>query len=236
MAKFKPNNKINQNWSYYKIRRLENLSKVGDKDAEKELKTYHNRLVRQSNARLRELQKNGITRYAYEKAQSFIIAAYDKNTRYKLDLKNDYEMMRRQILSMQRFLGYESSTVEGVKAIEDRRINAAITKWFTDDDGNALVSRKDAEDFLRFLGNDAVRRTIIKEKLQPDSSLHFGSGDLVDLIRGKFENSSKDERKFMLEQFNKYQESEEKASWNISNPNRFYYDNLIEYLRGGDKH
>lgn len=234
MANFKPNNEVNKNWSYYHIRRLEKLAKFGDKQSIEELTTYHNRLVRQSNLRLRELNKAGITRYAYEKAQSFIYNMYGKNTRYKLNLDNDYEAMRRQILSMQRFLSYETSTVEGVRAIEQRRIDAAINKWFTDDDGKALVSRDEAEAFLRFLGEDAVRRTILQERLEPDATKHTGSGDFVELIRGKFESSTKEEREFMLSQFEKYQRSQEARSMSLNAGDQFYYDELVDYLKGGN--
>ena len=59
------NQKVNKQWSWYHIRRLETLANIGDLESSQELKSYHNGLVRESNFRLRQLSKAGITRYAY---------------------------------------------------------------------------------------------------------------------------------------------------------------------------
>ena len=97
MAQKHYNQKVNKHWSWYHIRRLETLTNIGDLESSQELKSYHNRLVRESNFRLRQLSQAGITKYAYGKAQSFLIVAYGNVTRYKLADKIDNEMIRRQI-------------------------------------------------------------------------------------------------------------------------------------------
>ena len=188
MANKHYNQKVNKQWSWYHIRRLETLANIGDLESSQELKTYHNRLVRESNFRLRQLSKAGITRYAYEKAQAFLKNAYGNVTRYKLADKIDTETMRRQILSMQRFLSYETSTPEGVRQVELKRIAAARNKWFDD---MPDISDKEIEGFLRMLGDESIRRTLLEESMDSPDKLKMSSGDIVDLIRGKFEEDSK---------------------------------------------
>ena len=149
MAQTKPNQKVNQNWSWYKIRRLETLSTVGDTKAAEEVRLYNNRLAREANFRLRQLASAGIKKYGYEKAQSFLTNMFgDRVTRYKQNL-SEPDAMRRQILSMQRFLEYPTSTVEGVKLIETKRLQAAKAKWFTDENGQATASDEAIEEFLK---------------------------------------------------------------------------------------
>ena len=60
----------------------------------------------------------------------------------------------------------------------------------------------------------------------------MSSGDIVDLIRGKFEEDSKEK---IIEAFTKYRETIESQSFNITTSDPFYYDDLINYLQGGKK-
>lgn len=228
MAKKRYNQKVNQQWSWYHIRRLETLANIGDLESSQELRTYHNRLVRESNFRLRQLAQADITKYAYEKAQAFLKNAYGNVTRYKLADKLDNETIRRQILSMQRFLGYETSTVEGVRQVELKRIEAARSKWFGDIPD---ITDKEIEGFLRMLGDEAIRRTLLEESMDSSEKLKLSSGDIVDLIRGKFEEDSKEK---IIEAFTKYRQTVESQSFNISTSEPFYYDDLINYLQGGN--
>ena len=193
------------------------------------MKTYHNRLVRESNFRLRKLSQAGITRYAYEKSQAFLKNAYGNVTRYKLADKIDTETMRRQILSMQRFLSYETSTPEGVRQVELKRIAAARNKWFDD---MPDISDKEIEGFLRMLGDESIRRTLLEESMDSPDKLKMSSGDIVDLIRGKFEEDSKEK---IIEAFTKYRETVETQSLNVTTSDPFYYDDLMNYLKGENK-
>lgn len=229
MAQKHYNQKVNKHWSWYHIRRLETLANIGDLESSQELKSYHNQLVRESNFRLRQLSQAGITRYAYEKAQSFLKNAYGNVTRYKLSDRIDIETMRRQILSMQRFLSYETSTPEGVRQVELKRIAAARNKWF---DGMSDISDKEIEGFLRMLGDESIRRTLLEESMDSPDKLKMSSGDIVDLIRGKFEEDSKEK---IIEAFTKYRETVETQSLNVTTSEPFYYDDLINYLKGENK-
>ena len=226
MAQKHYNQKVNKNWSWYHIRRLEPLTNIGDLESSQELKSYHNRLVRESNFRLRQLSQAGITRYAYEKSQAFLKNAYGNVTRYKLADKIDTETMRRQILSMQRFLSYETSTPEGVRQVELKRIAAARNKWFDD---MPDISDKEIEGFLRMLGDESIRRTLLEESMDSPDKLKMSSGDIVDLIRGKFEEDSKEK---IIEAFTKYRETVETQSLNVTTSDPFYYDDLMNYLKG----
>ena len=229
MAQKHYNQKVNKHWSWYHIRRLETLTNIGDLESSQELKTYHNRLVRESNFRLKQLSQAGITRYAYEKSQAFLKNTYGNVTRYKLADKIDTETMRRQILSMQRFLSYETSTPEGVRQVELKRIAAARNKWFDD---MLDISDKEIEGFLRMLGDESIRRTLLEESMDSPDKLKMSSGDIVDLIRGKFEEDSKEK---IIEAFTKYRETVETQSLNVTTSDPFYYDDLINYLKGENK-
>lgn len=230
MAQKKPNQKVNQNWSWYKIRKLETLSTVGDTKATEELRLYNNRLAREANFRLRQLASAGIKKYGYEKAQSFLTNMFgDRVTRYKQNL-SEPDAIRRQILSMQRFLEYPTSTVEGVKLIETKRLQAAKAKWFTDENGQAMATDEDIDAFLRMLGDDAIRRTILEEGLETDETLKMTSGDVVDLIRGKFQT---DDKEVIINEFRKYQEFKESQGLGLNTAEPYYYDDLMDYLRGG---
>ena len=229
MAQKHYNQKVNKHWSWYHIRRLETLTNIGDLESSQELKTYHNRLVRESNFRLKQLSQAGITRCAYEKSQAFLKNTYGNVTRYKLADKIDTETMRRQILSMQRFLSYETSTPEGVRQVELKRIAAARNKWFDD---MLDISDKEIEGFLRMLGDESIRRTLLEESMDSPDKLKMSSGDIVDLIRGKFEEDSKEK---IIEAFTKYRETVETQSLNVTTSDPFYYDDLINYLKGENK-
>ena len=229
MAQKHYNQKVNKHWSWYHIRRLETLTNIGDLESSQELKTYHNRLVLESNFRFRQLSQAGITRYAYEKSQAFLKNTYGNVTRYKLADRIDTETMRRQILPMQRFLSYETSTPEGVRQVELKRIAAARNKWFDD---MPDISDKEIEGFLRMLGDESIRRTLLEESMDSPDKLKMSSGDIVDLIRGKFEEDSKEK---IIEAFTKYRETVETQSLNVTTSDPFYYDDLMNYLKGENK-
>ena len=239
------NKDVNQFWSYHNIRSLETIAKIGDLQSARKLAIYHNKLVRESNARLKVLQEAGITRYAYEKAMSYIKPNFGEEANYyklSTELKKDkmlskdgrYETMRRQILSMQRFLSYETSTVEGVQRVELRRLDAAAEKWFKDENGNYTASREEIEEFLRLLGNDAIRKTILGEAEAELNGVQFSSGELVEAIKIMY-NQSNGDVELIKDAFRKYRiEKAKEANMPYYQP-KFYYDELIDYLKTGDE-
>ena len=163
---------------------------------------------------------------------------YKLSTELKKDkmLSKDgrYETMRRQILSMQRFLSYETSTVEGVQRVELRRLDAAAEKWFKDENGNYTASREEIEEFLRLLGNDAIRKTILGEAEAELNGVQFSSGELVEAIKIMY-NQSNGDVELIKDAFRKYRiEKEKEANMPYYQP-KFYYDELIDYLKTGDE-
>lgn len=219
----------NENWSYYRVRKLADAAEhyvAGSKNWEleyTELMLYNKRLARLANSRLRELKKADKDYYAYDSAISFTDRMYG-TTRYKENLESPQDA-KRQILSMQRFLNFETSTVEGHLAVEERR-RTKFRQLFTNitDD----VSDNELDSFLRFLGSAPLRTTIFEAG-------QGGSGTLVDLIRGQYmgkDSEHKEEIKGMFERFRATQERRTlDGEW------REYdlgYDELLKYLETGE--
>ena len=82
------------------------------------------------------------------------------------------------------------------------------------------------------LGDESIRRTLLEESMDSPDKLKMSSGDIVDLIRGKFEEDSKEK---IIEAFTKYRETVETQSLNVTTSDPFYYDDLMNYLKGENK-
>lgn len=216
----------NENWSYYKINKL---SKAGErylsgskheKEEYTELATYNRKLARLANNRLRALKKAGKDYYAYDSAQAFTTRAFS-TTRYKEKLTNPKDM-KLQILSMQRFLNYETSTVEGQERVEARRRETFRQLYPTIES-----SDEELDNFLRFLGSAPLRTTIFEAGKAT-------SGGLVDLIRGQYFSGDAEKRQEILDMFDRYRKTHESQiigmSWSTYD---LGYDELIQYLKTG---
>ena len=218
----------NENWTYYKINKLTKSAEhyvYGSKNWEqeyKELSTYNRKLARLSNHRWHALKKAGKDYYAYDSAQAFTERAYG-TTRFKEKL-TEPKAMKSQILAMQRFLNYETSTIEGHLAVEERRRNT-FRKIFPN---LAETGDEELNDFLRFLGNDPLRATIF----ETGKAI---SGGLVDLIRGQYFSDDIDKREEMLKMFERYRLTREKSTigeaWTTYD---LGYDELVQYLETGE--
>ena len=218
----------NQNWTYYRINKLTKAADLymnGSKinyDEYKELSTYNKRLARLANQHLRILKKAGKDYYAYTSATTFTKRAYG-TTRYKEKLESPDDI-KRQILSMQRFLNYKTSTLEGHAEVEaNRRMRfKTIFPSITAD-----VSDDELDNFLRFLGDAPMRSTIFEAG-------EGGSGSLVDLIRGQYIGKSEEHKEEVKKMFERFQETQ--SSLSFTGERRVYdlgYDQLIEYLHTG---
>lgn len=218
----------NQNWTYYRIRKLAQAADLymnGSKinyDEYKELTTYNKKLARLANKHLRELKKAGKDYYAYDSAIAYTKRAYG-TTRYKEKLESPDDM-KRQILSMQRFLNYKTSTLAGHAEVEANRrmkfrtIFPSITEEVSDDE---------LDNFLRFLGDAPMRSTIFE-------SGEGGSGSLVDLIRGQYIGKSEEHKEEVRKMFERFRHTQ--SSLSFTGEMREYdlgYDELIEYLKTG---
>lgn len=216
----------NENWSYYKINKLTKASERYlsgsryEKEEYTELSTYNKKLARLANSRLRALKKAGKDYYAYDVAQSFTKRAY-KATRYKEKL-TDPKAMKLQILSMQRFLNYETSTVEGHLLVEERRRDKFRQLY-----PSISASDDELDNFLRFLGNAPLRSTIF----EAGKAI---SGGMVDLIRGQYFASDAEKRQEMLNMFERYRITHESKAIGVKwTTYDLGYDELVEYLKTG---
>lgn len=216
----------NENWSYYKINKLTKASERylsgsrHEKEEYTELSIYNKRLARLANSRLRALKKAGKDYYAYDVAQSFTERAYG-TTRYKEKLA-DPKAIKLQILSMQRFLNYETSTVEGHMLVEERRRDKFRQLY-----PSINASDTELDGFLRFLGNAPLRSTIF----EAGKAI---SGGMVDLIRGQYFAGDAEKRQEMLNMFERYRRTHESQAigmqWTTYD---LGYDELVEYLKTG---
>ena len=127
---------------------------------------------------------------------------------------------------MQRFLNYETSTVEGHLAVEERR-RTKFREMFPEMN-NMDISDAELNGFLRFLGNAPLRSTIFEAG-------KVTSGGLVDLIRGQYFSDDAEKREEMLNMFERYRLTHESSaigqSWTTYD---LGYDELIEYLKTGE--
>lgn len=219
----------NENWSHYRIKKLAQAAELylnGSRihyDEYRELTLYNKRLARLANNQLRTLKKAGKDYYAYDSAVAFTQRAYG-TIRYKEKLESPADV-KRQILAIQRFLNYKTSTLEGHAEVEANRRNTFRVRFpeITDD-----VSDDELDNFLRFLGEAPMRSTIFEAG-------QGGSGDLVDLIRGQYMNQSEDHKQEIREMFERWRITNEKLG--LNDEWRAYdlgYDELVKYLKTGE--
>lgn len=219
----------NENWTYYKINKLTKAAEhyvYGSKNWEeeyKELSTYNRKLARLSNQRLRALKKAKKDYYAYDSALAFTERAYH-TTRFKEKLTQPKDM-KLQILAMQRFLNYKTSTVEGHLAVEEKRRNTF--RGMFPELNTEKISDEELNNFLRFLGKDALRSTIFEAG-------KVTSGGLVDLIRGQYFSDDVDKRDEILDMFDRFRLTQESRAlgkeWDEYD---LGYDELVKYLETG---
>lgn len=195
-------------YSIEDLRKLRTKAARGDKRALKTLRSENKRLAKIANRRMLELEKHKMDYYAYDRAAFYTKEKY-KSKRFSVSEKklNSPKLLFEQLSEMSLFIGRESSTVSGQRAIEDRRIETLANdpRW-----GYVFSNRDSAVEFLRFLGNKSV------------SSITKGltkkySGDITDIIYGAFEHEDFDKNE-ALTKFEKYQSGE------------LYYDDLVQYF------
>lgn len=221
----RPRSKQNpKDWSYTKIRKY-SLKAAENPNSKymKELEKYAYRLARKANKQLAALKKNNATEWAYASSRAWTERMYG-TTRYKTKGLTP-EMLRLQTFAAQRYLNMPTSTVEGYNLTLMNKRNSFRVKY----PEFASASDDEIDEFLRLLGNDSVRLTI-KEARRSKG----GSGKIVDLIRGMWEN--KDEvRDEIVDAFTRYRVSLGSLTMHMDNQEVFGYDDLINYLSKGKK-
>lgn len=133
------------------VKKLQIHALRGESDAQASLAALNDKVAREVNKRLRELERRGYDYGGYNTPIHFTQTMYDTNRFAKSkDMDGDYMLMSTQTQIGLKFLNFESSTVAGQKAIEDRRREKFIEMEIIDEDYSPHKFRG----FLRFLGNE----------------------------------------------------------------------------------
>ena len=145
----------------YSIKEIKDYGKLatkGDREAQQLLFSINNEIAREVNKRLIGLEKTGYDYgIGWATAVNYTQVMYESNRfAYSKNMDNDYYQMSQQSQIGIKFLGSESSTVEGQKAIAERRIRKFREKGILDE----TVSDRRAKNFLKFLGNEEVSESI----------------------------------------------------------------------------
>ena len=212
------------------INHLVRESYKGNTEALESLKEYNAYLAKKSNARLLRLEKSGYDYFAYDLAMSYTKPAYGTN-RFKTGGFETPKDIRRQIFQMETFLEKKSSTVKGAKQIERDRLdrfrdNFNILKpnqKLTVRVGHEpiVMSDKQLSEFLKFIGKKPIRK-LITDNIK-------GSGDMIDLLRGKYDFENEEVQQEIVDLVENYYYLKENK---LEVENKYYYDNLYADIKG----
>lgn len=138
-------------------RQIKNVKKLkihalrGEAEYQASLAAMNDKVAREVNKRLRDLERRGYAYGGYNTPIHFTQTMYDTNRFMKSkQMDMDYDLMATQTEIGLKFLEMESSTVEGQKNIEARRRQSFVDMGIIDDD----YSQRKFRNFLKFLGNE----------------------------------------------------------------------------------
>lgn len=146
-----------------------NYGKMKETDPRKrERLAYRNKLAKEANKRMRELEKTGLDYGAgNRKYRKFIKETYGKNTRKKRFReygKYDNYVVK-EINRLEKFLSYQTSTVEGVE-LQKKRQKVNTEKRY----GVKFDTMEEYEQFVDFLTEN-------------EGAKMLGSGQVIDLYK-----------------------------------------------------
>lgn len=197
--------------------RLRREARRGNPEALQRLQAKSVSMARRANKMLDLLQKAGLTKQAYRAAQTFTNPAYG-STRYSENL-TDVDAMYQQLLSIEHFLSLRTSTIAGSKEVENERISTFRQRYKRAQN----MTRRQILDFFDFLDDENVSDFI-------DEEGYYESKYSVDdfLYVTNEVGRSKDRVKQAI---GLYMERRDNPLYN--DKQKFYYDDLINYLHGG---
>lgn len=197
--------------------RLRREARRGNPEALQRLQAKSVLMARRANKMLDLLQKAGLTKQAYRVAQTFTSPAYG-STRYSENL-TDVDAMYQQLLSIEHFLSLRTSTITGSKEVENERISTFRQRYKRAKN----MTRRQILDFFDFLDDENVSDFI-------DEEGYYESKYSVDdfLYVTNEVGRSKDRVKQAI---GLYMERRDNPLYN--DKQKFYYDDLINYLHGG---
>lgn len=206
--------------SMAELLKLRRKARQGNQRAINSMIKRNEKMARRANRMLDTLAKHGRTKMAYASAQNFIYSAYGGGvTRYKTDLK-DPNAIYQQMLSIEHFLSLKTSTLVGARHVDSIRIAAFRAKFPEQTKG---MKNKQILDFFTFLSEESIDAYL-------NESSQYGSGDEIDSFLYAVNQEGR--------QFDKIIEAVEHYNETFNNPStkeseNFYYDDLVQYLKGG---
>lgn len=129
---------------------------------------YRNKLAKEANKRMRELEEAGLDYGAgNRKYKKFIKETYGKNTRKRRFREyGDYDnYVTKEINRLEKFLGYQTSTVEGVQLQKRRQKENTENKY-----GVKFETMEEYDQFVNFLTEN-------------EGAKMLGSGQVIDLYK-----------------------------------------------------
>lgn len=178
------------------IRNLVKKAMKGNGEAQASLVSQNDFLTMKVNRQLGRLERHHFDYYAYDDIVAFTQTEYDTNRLLNSEkLEYDWYNIGRQMEFAEKFLKRESSTVEGQRAILERRIETFKEKEILPKD----ISRQRAKNFLKFLANEEVAQI----------SENYGNSEtVIEMMYGAY-NKKKNTKHKMLSEFQKYLAGEE---------------------------
>lgn len=143
----------------FDIKKAQVRAARGDRAAQQDLIRMTDSVTKLVNQRLRDLERHGYTYYAYNNPIHFTETMYE-GRRFQTSKNIDYDwvMMSTQTQIGWKFLQMESSTVQGMHDIEQRRYENFVEQGLIDPDE---MSRRRFRNFLKWVGtNDDVNTMV----------------------------------------------------------------------------
>ena len=139
------------------VKKLQLRAVRGDRASQEALLAYNDKIAREVNKRLRELERAGYDFGAYNTATHFTETMYDtKRFMTGQQLELDWYMMGTQTSIGVKFLNMKSSTVAGQKEIEQKRFDTFVELEIIPEN----YSRRKFKNFIRFVGNEESERIL----------------------------------------------------------------------------
>ena len=178
------------------VRNLVKKAMKGNREAQASLISKNDVLTTQVNRQLRRLEKHHFDYYAYDDIVAFTQTEYDTNRLLNSEkLEYDWYNIGRQIEHSEKFLRRESSTVEGQRAILNKRIDRFKEMEIFPEN----ISQAKAKNFLRFLANEEIAQI---------SEAYGNSETVIEMLYGAY-TKPKNTKQKMLKEFQKYLSGEE---------------------------
>lgn len=139
------------------VKKLQLRAVRGDRASQEALLAYNDKIAREVNKRLRELERAGYDFGAYNTATHFTETMYDtKRFMTGRQLELDWYMMGTQTSIGVKFLNMKSSSVAGQKEIEQKRFDTFVELEIIPEN----YSRRKFKNFIRFVGNEESERIL----------------------------------------------------------------------------